>query len=588
MQKCGFQDTPIKETADECLGLGEYASALSDFIVQCDTPMTIAIQGDWGSGKTSMIHMIIKQLPEKVVPVYINTWQFAQFDRQSDIAISVLTEFVDKLGGAGTESGDMAKKLLSTFSRHAGKVAAMADMIGVPGAGAIEGIGKAVQNAMGEVSDTQRIKALREKIRTLVEKKQAEQSIDRFVAFIDDLDRLLPEKAVEVLEAIKLFLDLPGCVFVLALDYQVVVKGVAQKYGGSMDLQKGKDFFDKMIQLPFNMPVGQYNVQQYMKNLLEGIGSKVSGEEIQYYQDLTEASIGFNPRGMKRMFNTLLLLRLVAQHKKQEVDDAVWQRILFALLCLQASFEPIYRYLTTRRNLVEKDIEQFFDGSTDALTVQGTLHEVFDELKAMGPLAVARAARFMKVFFNSLQLDSEGDRNSLSRKELDMLQSVLSLAALTTTETKKEMDFERRRQNRALIRSINQRMSEQCRDILPLFGKDGFMVYQSNTEEYANSYILFDNGEGCSLGLNLHWDGDEAEMYVGRDKGNPQKIAAWANKIEGLQQIEKYYAGQNGMPAWGRFAFTNSDMKEREDKMIGLYSTALSLIAKKLQAVKHI
>lgn len=586
MQKCGFQDTPIQETADECLGLGEYASALADFIVQCDTPMTIAIQGDWGSGKTSMIHMIMKQLPEKVVPVYINTWQFAQFDRQNDIAISVLTEFIDKLGGSGTESGDMAKKLLSTFSRHAGKVAAMADMVGIPGAGAIEGIGKVVQNAMGEGTDTQRIKDLREKIKTLVEKKQADKSIERFVAFIDDLDRLSPEKAVEVLESIKLFLDLAGCVFVLAIDYQVVVKGVAQKYGSSMDVQKGKDFFDKMIQLPFNMPVGQYNVQQYMKNMLEGIGSNASSDEIQYYQELTEASIGFNPRGMKRMFNTLLLLRLVARHKKQEVDDAIWQRILFALLCLQASFEPIYRYLTSRRNLVEKDIEQFFDGSADALSAQGGLHEVFEELKAMGPLSVARAARFMKVFFNSLQIGSEGDKNSLSRKELDTLQSVLSLAALTTTETKKEMDWERRRQNRALIRSINQKMSDASKELLPLFSNDGFLIYQSNTEEYANSYIWFDGG-GCSFSLVLHWDGDEAEMYVGRERGNPQKAASWVNNVDGLQQIEKYYKGQNGMPAWGRFSFAEKSACEIEEKMVDLYGRGLKMIANKLKAVNN-
>ena len=586
MQKCGFQDTPIKESADECLGLGEYANALSDFIVQCDNPMTIAIQGDWGSGKTSMIHMIINQLPKNVVPVYINTWQFAQFDRQSDIVISVLTEFIDKLGGTGTESGDMAKRILSTFCRHAGKVAAMADMVGMPGAGAIEGIGKVVQSAMGEGNDTQRIKDLREKIKMLVEKKQADQSVDRFVAFIDDLDRLSPEKAVEVLEAIKLFLDLSGCVFVLAIDYQVVVKGVAQKYGSSMDVQKGKDFFDKMIQLTFNMPVGQYNVQQYMKNLLEGIGSKVSSDEIQYYQELTEASIGFNPRGMKRMFNTLLLLRLVARHKKHEVDEAIWQRILFALLCLQSSFEPIYRYLTARRNLVEKDIEQFFDGSVDALTAQGGLHEVFDELKAMGPMAAARAARFMKVFFNSLQLESEGDINSLSRKELDMLQSVLSLAALTTTETKKEMDWECRKKNRTLIRNINQKMSEEWNEFLPFFSKEGFQIYQSNTEEYANSYIWFD-GEGCSFSLVLHWDGDEAEMYISRDRGNPQKAAVWANSIDGLQQIEKHFKGQNGMPGWGRFSFAGKSASEAESNIVNLYGRGLKLIVNKLQTVKN-
>lgn len=585
MQYCGFRDTPIKETAEECLGLGEYAGALADFIVQCDTPMTIAIQGDWGSGKTSMIHMIINQLPPTAPWVYINTWQFAQFDRQSDIAISVLTEFVDGLGVANNESSSRAKTLLSAFCKHAGKVATAVDMIGIPGSGLVEGAGKMVGKVLDDGNDAQKIKELKAKIKTIVDSKLETQSVSRIVVFIDDLDRLAPEKAVEVLEAIKLFLDFPGCVFVLAIDYQVVVKGVAQKYGSSMDAQKGRDFFDKMIQLPFNMPVGQYAVRQYIEKLLDGIESKVPETEIQYYQDLAEASIGFNPRGMKRMFNTLLLLRLVVRRKKQEVEDAVWQRILFALLCLQASFEPIYRYLTSQRKLQERHILQFVANGTEVPAVQGSVQEVFDELNALGPLTINRSGRFMKVFFDALQLESQGDMNSLSRKELDLLQSVLSMAALTTTETKSEMDWERRRQNRALIRNINQRMTESCKEILPLFSKNGFMLYQSNTAEYANSYVWFGT-DGCDYSLVLQWDGDEAHIWIGRDKGSPQKAVAWAKSIEGIQQIEKFYADQNGMPAWGRFSFPNQDEKEIENCIYELYYKIIGLVANRLQDQK--
>lgn len=586
MKKCGFQDTPIQEPADECLGLGEYSSALSDFIVQCDTPMTIAIQGDWGSGKTSMINMIIKQLPKTAVPVYINTWQFAQFDRQGDIAVSVLTEFVDSLGGVGSD-GNMAKTLLSTFTRHAGKVAAMADMIGVPGAGAIEGIGKVVQSAMTQGGDTQRIKELREKIKLLVEKKKTEKTADRFVAFIDDLDRLPPERAVEVLESIKLFLDLPGCVFVLAIDYQVVVKGIAQKYGSGMDAQKGKDFFDKMIQLPFNMPIGQYTVQKFMQNLLEGIGSQVSNEDLQQYQDLAEASIGFNPRGMKRMFNSLLLLRLVAQRKNQGIENAVWQRILFALLCLQDSFEPIYGYLTSKKRSMEaKDIVQFFESGEDMAGLQGKAREVVEELKVKGPVTVTRAVRFMKVFFDALQLESEGDKNSFSRKELELLQNVLSLTALTTTEKEQEMNWDLRRKNRTFIKKINQRMTELCTDILPFFSKDGFLIYQSNTEETANSYTGFDSGEGYWMGINLSWDGYEMLVFINKYSGRQQQAAAWMANVEGLSKLEKYHIGQNGLPAWGRFSFSNVEEKAQEDKIIEIYSKVLELIAKHLQAIK--
>ena len=585
MKKWGFRDTPIENSNDECLGLGEYAGALSDFIVQCEMPMTIAIQGDWGSGKTSMIHMITHQLPTTAPWVYINTWQFAQFDRQADIAISVLSEFIDGLGGSNNEAGSTAKKILSVFSKHAGKVAAVVDAIGAPGSGVVEGLGKMAQNALGEGNDTQKIKELKSKIKALVDAKLETKSVDRVVVFIDDLDRLAPEKAVEVLEAIKLFLDFSGCVFVLAIDYQVVVKGVAQKYGGSVDAQKGKDFFDKMIQLPFNMPVGQYDVQQYIKNLLDGIDSKVPDSEIQQYQDLIEASIGYNPRGMKRIFNTLLLLRLVTRRKNKEVEDAAWQRILFAFLCLQVSFEPIYRYLSSQQNLAEEHITQFFSNATAVSDVSGATHEVFDELKALGPLIVSRASRFMKVFFDSLQLESEGDMKSLSIQELEMIRSVLSLTALTTAETKKEMDWTCRHQNRAFIERVNQRMAARCSEILPLFNKPGFRIYQSNTEEYANSYIVFDAAPACQLGINLQWDGKEAKFFIGSWTKTAQKQGvAWLASVAGLSKIEGFFTGKTQMPEWGPFAFVNCNGKEKEDAACEVYFKITSLIADQLMA----
>lgn len=49
--------------------------------------------------------------------------------------------------------------------------------------------------------------------------------------FVDDLDRLVPSKAVELLEVLKLFLDCKQCVFVLAIDYEVVIRGAIKKYG---------------------------------------------------------------------------------------------------------------------------------------------------------------------------------------------------------------------------------------------------------------------------------------------------------------------------------------------------------------------
>ena len=49
--------------------------------------------------------------------------------------------------------------------------------------------------------------------------------IKKVVFFVDDLDRIPPGDAVEVLESLKNIFDIPHCVFVLAIDYDVVVKG---------------------------------------------------------------------------------------------------------------------------------------------------------------------------------------------------------------------------------------------------------------------------------------------------------------------------------------------------------------------------
>ena len=54
----GFTDKPTSTVGDDNFGIKKYIDGLTGFILDCNTPMTIAIQGDWGSGKTSMMNMI--------------------------------------------------------------------------------------------------------------------------------------------------------------------------------------------------------------------------------------------------------------------------------------------------------------------------------------------------------------------------------------------------------------------------------------------------------------------------------------------------------------------------------------------------
>lgn len=77
----------------------------------------------------------------------------------------------------------------------------------------------------------------------------------KLVIFIDDLDRCLPEKAIQVLEGIKLFLGVPGTVFVLGVDVTALVRAIEMHYAGTVpSAMSGGRYLEKIVQFPFHLP----------------------------------------------------------------------------------------------------------------------------------------------------------------------------------------------------------------------------------------------------------------------------------------------------------------------------------------------
>lgn len=141
------------------------------------------------------------------------------------------------------------------------------------------------------------------------------------------------------MKLLKIFLDCEKCVFVLAIDYEVVSQGIKEKYKNNLDERKSRKFFEKIIQVPFKMPVAHYNIDKYIGAALNklGINEKKYG---QYCANLIRTSIGYNPRAMKRTFNAYLLLNKV-HSGKQEITSEFDKLLLFGSLCMQLIYEDI-------------------------------------------------------------------------------------------------------------------------------------------------------------------------------------------------------------------------------------------------------
>jgi len=513
----GLTDSPILKLDDETLGITDYVSALSNFIMKCQTPITISIQGDWGTGKTSMMNLVKERIEkEKIKTIWFNTWQYSQFRMDDEVAVSLLSSLLDDLGESGKDARKRLFKIGISGIKHA--VKAGADIMSGGFAGkAIEQL-IAEQWASEDMDPSRQIKKLRADIQQAVETQLKNNSAVRLVIFIDDLDRLMPEKAVEILEIIKLFLDIPNCVFVLAVDYNVVAKGLEKKFGVSMNDLKGKSFFDKIIQLPFNLPISHYKTNKYLEVLLSE--SSYNKEDLDTYLRLVTSSIGSNPRSMKRLFNLLQLLTMVADAKKiLDVDNIAKKeekhRILFAVLCLQLAYEPMYRLMIKQKDSIN---QEFFDDfmNSEKLVSEDFYHELRNALNLQDEEMRKKFVEFMTAFYEAIQLDSDTQENAaqlLSLEETENLKRFLSFSSLTSSSGAAESTGESGYSFLAkqfIEKELNpkfQEMMEKVSDkgFIPDSGEDWFNVrfeYVLKTTKLGFQYLVIYNEKEIRISVS--------------------------------------------------------------------------------------
>ena len=162
--------------------------------------------------------------------------------------------------------------------------------------------------------------------------------------FVDDLDRLAPDKAVEVLEILNMFLGCDHCVFLLAIDYEVVVNGVATKYKNTIAEDKGYEYFEKLIQVVFRLPEKMNKTDQYIAKILGDSGCNRALAK--RFAELVRDCGQDNPRAIKRLMNSYILLEMM---RRAEGDNTISQDesiALFAVLCLQTKCIELYDYIS--------------------------------------------------------------------------------------------------------------------------------------------------------------------------------------------------------------------------------------------------
>ena len=85
----GVIDKPVQPGKTDNLDINIHSKALTKYVAETTTPITIGIQGEWGSGKTSLINSIYHHFDSEdtLKQIWINSWQFSLFMLQKIIGI---------------------------------------------------------------------------------------------------------------------------------------------------------------------------------------------------------------------------------------------------------------------------------------------------------------------------------------------------------------------------------------------------------------------------------------------------------------------------------------------------------------------
>ena len=242
-------------------------------------PSCIGLYGDWGSGKSSLMHMCKRQLElqnDGTVCLLFNGWLYESYD---DAKTAILASILDGIKG-GRELPETAIMILKAlydsvdkFKIIKGGIKFGIDMAVAGGLGAITNLtikevakkAKKVAEGVDEKSTMQAIKdkldykEVREDIREFREKFAQlikEAGIKKLVIFVDELDRCNPATILDTLEAMRLFLFNGNVSFVIGADERHVTYAIRSKFddieGINMDI--GKEYQEKLIQYPIRIP----------------------------------------------------------------------------------------------------------------------------------------------------------------------------------------------------------------------------------------------------------------------------------------------------------------------------------------------
>lgn len=286
----------------DVLGFADVAGRLADLVLESrlSTPMAVGVLGGWGSGKSTLMRFVESELGvrrtaggAKVETVWFDAW----VTEGAEVLESMIKLVLAAIGPDVVRKAVRNKRLVL-----GARLAVTLALAWLPwGSNWIDRFWDRVS------VDGKARNDLRELLGSAMagwRRKQAARGERVLVVFVDNLDRCSEDKVVDVFEAIKIYLDEPGFVFVIGYDQQMV--GGAVMRDRHLDPSRAAQYLEKVVQIEYRVPrPDDAQAGALVDALVErsGTGGLLGAAERALITERTDR----NPRRVKRFLNNFVL-----------------------------------------------------------------------------------------------------------------------------------------------------------------------------------------------------------------------------------------------------------------------------------------
>ena len=334
------------------LGFRKVARSIAISLVDQSTKegLVIGLEGAWGSGKSSLLHLIcaeLEELPKNSRPRIVNfrPWLIGNRDALLKNLFAEILRQIELValgeGDAGPITVAKAKEaaqLLKRLVKYIGTAGSMIEFLGDAGGSSyLAFVGKFISRAK-ELTDEEKIPPSLFDLKSKLAKSLAELDC-RFIVTIDDVDRLEPDEVIEILRLVKSVVDLPNILYLLCYDSSIIAKSIESALG----IENGNSYLEKIVQLTVMTPAPEtFQLRQWFADELDLIASTRDDDELSRLKQVIDLEGGYRlttPRAVVRTLDAVRFYWPPLKELRVDLADLVW------ILIIKDSNPQLYRWI---------------------------------------------------------------------------------------------------------------------------------------------------------------------------------------------------------------------------------------------------